>query len=169
MCYRNHHSVCACIIHFLHLHSPMKMKKTAKEAMSQSDWKNCLDCSLENTSLYWSSKSCCRFLCSIALSAVRNTHNAVSHVQCFMGLLEKLIWHINSGVKNTPVPMFIIIKKTSTVLLFEYGKDNSYKKKKQMNPNWNHMGRGTVILRTKKTWKKRNDRYTLDLIKCWIL
>jgi len=35
----------------------MKMKKTANEAMSQSDWKNC---SLENTRLNWASSCCCR-------------------------------------------------------------------------------------------------------------
>ena len=50
---------------FINLHSPMKMKKTAKEAMSQSDWKNSLDMSLETTSLNWFSKSSWMFLSSM--------------------------------------------------------------------------------------------------------
>lgn len=42
------------------------MKKTAKEAMSQSDWNNFFDWSLETASLNWFSKSCWTVLSMIS-------------------------------------------------------------------------------------------------------
>lgn len=48
------------------VHSPMKMKNIANEAMSQSDRKSSLDCSLDNTSWTWSSNCWARSGLAIA-------------------------------------------------------------------------------------------------------